>query len=85
MNKFAPQVKIADLKPLEKKIVNLIIQYKAEAMYKNIPRFHEMGLEHVYEVLEEWLDSGEAKLIHNEDDETLDIKFYNPVTDEYDL
>jgi len=81
---YTPQCKISELTEIEQQIVRYVILEKARQLYGNLDRFRNMGLEKTTEVIEKYLDEGTAKLILNENLGTVDIKFFNEKTQEYD-
>jgi hypothetical protein len=82
---FQPQCKVSQLTEIEQQVVRYVILEKAKQIYQNLDRFRGLGLEKTAEVLEKYIDQGDAKLFWDEDDDTVDIKFFNSETEEYDI
>lgn len=49
----------------ELQVLSFIIMDKARQLTANLPRFRDMGLERVVELIENWLVNGEATIIED--------------------
>ncbi len=61
-------------------ILNLLVQNKARTMTANLPRWRNMGLERVIEIIEGRLENGTAHVVS--DNEVVGIIFDEELDDE---
>ena len=82
---------IEDQDPLGYKIIIEVVRQSAFYLYRSSPATNKLGLEKCMESLLELLDSGEAKLIMQEDpdgnieNDMVFMGFFNPATGKYQI
>lgn len=59
----------------EHAVIDVVVHEKARQLCQLFPRFRQMGFERVIEVIEGWLESGDAQLIEDDVLDSLDIQY----------
>lgn len=67
--------KLSTLTQEEFEVLQLIIQNKATQLCTLFPRFRAMGFERVTEIIEGWLESGDAELVEDDVLDCVDIQY----------